>query len=56
MMFSPASSMCRSMAEQPRFFHAAGTLNRFAHTNVTRKLVELGLLPQRAPFARGTSG
>src|SRR5262245_65571648 len=23
---------------------------------VTRKVVELGLLPQRAPFARGTSG
>jgi hypothetical protein len=29
---------------------------RFAHTTVTRKVVELGLLPQRAPFARGTSG
>jgi hypothetical protein len=33
-----------------------GTLYRFAHTIVTRKVVELGLLPQRAPFARGTSG
>jgi hypothetical protein len=29
---------------------------RFAHTIVTRKVVELGLLPQRAPFASGTSG
>jgi len=29
---------------------------RFAHTIVTRKVVERGLLPQRAPFSRGTSG
>jgi hypothetical protein len=31
-------------------------LYRFAHTIVTRKVVERGLLPQRAPFSRGTSG
>src|SRR5262249_8094637 len=29
---------------------------RFAHTIVTRRVVERGLLPQRAPFSRGTSG
>jgi hypothetical protein len=29
---------------------------RFAQTIVTRKVVERGLLPQRAPFSRGTSG
>jgi len=26
---------------------------RFAHTIVTRRVVELGSLPQRAPFSRG---
>jgi hypothetical protein len=31
-------------------------LYRFAHTIVTRKVVERGLLPQRAPFSKGTSG
>jgi hypothetical protein len=31
-------------------------LYRFAHTMVTRKVVERGLLPQRAPFSRGTRG
>jgi len=29
---------------------------RFAQTIVTRRVVELGLAPQRAPFVRGTSG
>lgn len=29
---------------------------RLAQTMVTRNVVELGLLPQRAPLARGTSG
>jgi hypothetical protein len=31
-------------------------LYRFAHTIVTRRVVERGLLPQRAPFSRGTNG
>jgi len=31
-------------------------LYRFAHTIVTRKVVERGLLPQGAPFSRGISG
>jgi hypothetical protein len=30
--------------------------HRLAHTTVTRSVVELGLLPQRAPFESGTSG
>ena len=34
----------------------AGPRYRFAQTIVTRRVVELGLAPQRAPFVRGTSG
>ena len=29
---------------------------RFAQTMVTRRVVELGLAPQRAPFVSGTNG
>jgi hypothetical protein len=29
---------------------------RFAQTIVTRRVVELGLAPQRAPFVSGTNG
>ena len=29
---------------------------RFAQTMVTRRVVELGLAPQRAPFVSGTKG
>jgi hypothetical protein len=29
---------------------------RFAQTIVTRRVVELGLAPQRAPFVSGTKG
>jgi hypothetical protein len=38
------------------FHHRRRALYRFAHTIVTRRVVERGLLPQRAPFSRRIRG